>query len=170
MYLGAQALRFRDTKDTSLIDAIIQWLGKAFTQLEHLLGEGYHKSAEWFLSVIDAANEPLKQHPYVALFFATLIFLGPWILLLPLFLLQAFFFVILYILGFGLSGIIGGSPAALYQSFCYGGDTPSSSMFAMLQSTGTHYNVGTTSNGLLLTIRLLAGVFGVYVLVAFIVI
>lgn len=128
----------------------------------------------------------VKQHPYVALLLSFLVFLGPWILLLPLFLLQATFFVVLYILGFGLSGIIGGksaltligapalirktegSPAALYQSFCYGGHTPSSSLFAMMQSTGTQYNVGTASSWVLVCIRVLAGIIGVYVLVGII--
>ncbi|GLB38682.1 hypothetical protein LshimejAT787_0505470 [Lyophyllum shimeji] len=131
----------------------------------NFIAKHYLKALEWLASVGHAVTEPLRQHPYKALFWCLLTFLGPWILLLPLLLLQAFFFVVLLILGFGLGGIIGGSPAALFQSFCYGADTPANSLFAMLQSTGTHYNVATVSSGVLLTIRVLAGVLGLYVLV-----
>ena len=53
-------------------------------------------------------NFIVKQHPHWSLLVSLLIFLGPWILLLPLFLLQAVFFVILHILGFGVAGITGG--------------------------------------------------------------
>ena len=61
-----------------------------------------------------------------------------------------------------------GSPAALYQSLCYGGHTPAASVFAMLQSAGTHYNVVTVPNTLLLVIRLLAAVLATYILISFI--
>ncbi|KAG5646029.1 hypothetical protein DXG03_004631 [Asterophora parasitica] len=127
----------------------------------HFLITGYK---EWILPVLHAANKPLQKNPYAALFIAFLIFLGPWILLVPLFLLQSFVFIVLHALGFGISGITGGSPAALYQSFCFGGHTPANSVFAMLQSMGTYYNVGTVSNMVLVVIRLVAGAIGLYVL------
>ncbi|KAF8073999.1 hypothetical protein FPV67DRAFT_1650734 [Lyophyllum atratum] len=175
------------------LNKVADWLvSVAFPQLGHFIAENSAKVADWLISVAHAANEPcelvilvpgdpglgsaklirrlppVKQHPYTALSISFFIFLGPWILLLPLFLMQAFFFVVLSVLGFGLSGIVGGSPAALYQSLCYGGHTPSSSIFAMLQSSGTHYNVGTVSSPVLLGIRVVAGVVGLYVLIAII--
>jgi hypothetical protein len=56
-----------------------------------------------------------------------------------------------------------GSPAARYQSLCYGGNTPASSLFAILQSIGMKYHTVTLSNWVLATIRLLAGLLFVYV-------
>lgn len=167
MYIQAVSLP-KETQDDDMLDLVLRWVADLFARLGHFIAEEYTKASEWFIPVGHAAIELLRQHPHAALFIALLIFIGPWILLLPLFLLQAFFFVVLYVLGFGLSGIVGGSPAALYQSFCYGGHTPSSSIFAMLQSTGTYYNVGTASNWLLLAIRIMAGVLGLYVLIAII--
>ncbi|KAJ7803469.1 hypothetical protein B0H13DRAFT_2687743 [Mycena leptocephala] len=47
---------------------------------------------------------------------------------------------ILTALGFGVSGIRRGSPAATYQRNTYGGFTPASSPFAKLQSAGMKYH------------------------------
>jgi len=161
--------------DYGVIDDIVQWFVRAFEQLWSRLSklfsklgpfvvEEYHKTLAFFLDVAHAANEPLKQNPYLALFISMLVFIGPWILLLPLFLIQIVFFLVLSILGFGVAGITGGSPAALYQSLCYGGHTPAGSVFAMLQSTGTGYNVGTASNWVLAVIRIISGMVAAYVL------
>ncbi|KAF5377961.1 hypothetical protein D9615_006702 [Tricholomella constricta] len=147
---------------------VLQWFGKVFAQLGHFLAIAWDKTSEWLLFVPYAANELFKAHPYIVLSISWLIFLGPWILVIPLFLLQAFFFIVLHALGFGLSGITGGSPAALYQSFCFGGHTPANSLFAMLQSMGTHYNVGTVSHWVLAVIRIVSGAIGLYVLLAII--
>ncbi|KAJ7364824.1 hypothetical protein DFH08DRAFT_278070 [Mycena albidolilacea] len=108
---------------------------------------------------------PLRspEHPHTALVVSGFIFLGPQILLLPLMIIQAVFLLILAILGFGASGVVGGSPAARYQSLCYGGNTPASSLFAILQSIGMKYHTVTLSNWVLATIRLLAGLLFVYV-------
>jgi hypothetical protein len=50
-----------------------------------------------------------KDHPYWALGVSGVIFLGPQILFLPLFIVHAAFFFVLMILGFGISGIVGGA-------------------------------------------------------------
>lgn len=88
--------------------------------------EEYRKSLTFLLDVVHAANglrqsskrhdprdiltknSPVKQHPYWSLSISLLISFGPWILLLPFFLIQAVFFVILGLLGFGVAGITGG--------------------------------------------------------------
>ncbi|KAG6812296.1 hypothetical protein H0H92_003469 [Tricholoma furcatifolium] len=62
-----------------------------------------------------------------------------------------------------------GSPTDIYKAFCYGEHTPANSVFILLQSTGTHYNAGTSDSRILLAIRLLAGAVGIYVFLAFIV-
>lgn len=53
----------------------------------------------------------------------------------------------------------------MYQSLCYGGHTPAASVFAMLQSAGTHYNAVTVPNIVLLVIRLLAVVLATYIVI-----
>ncbi len=47
-------------------------------------------------------------NPYVTLAISTLVFIGPWILIVPLVLLLGLFFIVLIILGFGVAGIVGG--------------------------------------------------------------
>ncbi|KAF8228796.1 hypothetical protein L208DRAFT_1379211 [Tricholoma matsutake] len=182
MYLPAQsffASRIQGGRQTGgdadsgydIIDSIIQWFARIFAPLRSwfaelfskfgsFVTEEYRKSLTFLLDVVHAANGLLKQHPYWSLSISLLISFGPWILLLPFFLIQAVFFVILGLLGFGVAGITG----ALYQSFCYGGHTPADSLFAVLQSTGTHYNVGTASNWFLLIVRVFAGVMAAYIL------
>ncbi|KAF8881190.1 hypothetical protein CPB85DRAFT_1340609 [Mucidula mucida] len=86
--------------------------------------------------------------------------------MVPLVLLHGLFFIVLTILGFGVAGIVGGSPAALWQSFCYGGHTPAHSVFSCIQSTGMSYNKFTASNWVLAVIRCAAGAVAVYVLVS----
>ncbi|KAJ6464670.1 hypothetical protein C8R47DRAFT_69798 [Mycena vitilis] len=113
---------------------------------------------------ITEALQPLKTHPYTALIVSASIFLGPQIFLLPLFILQALLFLLLAVIGFGTGGIDGGSPAARYQSMCYGGNTPASSLFAILQSIGTKYHAVTLGNWVLAIVRLGAGLVFVYVL------
>ncbi|KAJ7813438.1 hypothetical protein B0H13DRAFT_2141984 [Mycena leptocephala] len=117
----------------------------------------------WLADAAITASQPLKAHPHAALVVSASIFLGPQILLLPLFILQAVFFLLLTILGFGASGVVGGSPAARYQSLCYGGNTPASSLFAILQSIGMKYHALTLSNWVVATIRLVAGLVFIYV-------
>ncbi|KAK0445692.1 hypothetical protein EV421DRAFT_284314 [Armillaria borealis] len=110
----------------------------------------------------------LQANPRLTLIISIIIFFGPWILLIPLFIIQGAFFIVLTIIGFGVSGIVGGSPAALYQSFCYGGHTPAASVFACLQSTGASYNGFTVSNVVLVLIRVLAGLVAVYMILSMI--
>ncbi|KAK0187721.1 hypothetical protein F5146DRAFT_1141188 [Armillaria mellea] len=110
----------------------------------------------------------LQANPRLTLFISIIIFFGPWILLIPLFIIHGAFFIVLTVIGFGVSGIVGGSPAALYQSFCYGGHTPAASVFACLQSTGTSYNGFTVNNVLLTFIRVLAGLVAVYMILSMI--
>ncbi|KAJ7753916.1 hypothetical protein DFH07DRAFT_823609 [Mycena maculata] len=59
---------------------------------------------------------------------SALVYFAPALLWLPVMILTS--------LGFGVAGIIRGSPAAAYQSHVYGGFTPASSFFAKLQSLG----------------------------------
>ncbi|KAF8215169.1 hypothetical protein K438DRAFT_771775 [Mycena galopus ATCC 62051] len=70
--------------------------------------------------------------------------------------------LILTILGFGARGIVRDSPAASYQSLCYGGNTLVSSLFTILQSIRMKYHTVTLGNWVLATVRLLAGVLFVY--------
>jgi hypothetical protein len=53
-------------------------------------------------------NFIVEQYPYQSLFTSLLIFVGPWILLLPLFLLQAVFSLVLVLVGFGKDGVTRG--------------------------------------------------------------
>ncbi|KAJ7643624.1 hypothetical protein FB45DRAFT_895602 [Roridomyces roridus] len=89
--------------------------------------------------------------------------LGPQILMLPLLIIQAIFLLLLTLLGFSIRGIVAGSPAASYQSLCYGGNTPAASLFAILQSIGMKYHAVTSGNWVLAVVRLFAGVVFVYV-------
>ncbi|KAK0504345.1 hypothetical protein EDD18DRAFT_1099542 [Armillaria luteobubalina] len=113
-------------------------------------------------------RDQVKENPRLTLIISIIIFFGPWILLIPLFIIQGAFFLVLTIIGFGVSGIVGGSPAALYQSLCYGGHTPAASVFAFLQSTGASYNGFTVSNVVLTFIRVLAGLVTVYMILSMI--
>ncbi|KAG8779009.1 hypothetical protein FRC12_024692 [Ceratobasidium sp. 428] len=44
-----------------------------------------------------------------------------------------------FLLGFGVYGVIAGSPAALFQSVVYGAFTPAGSVFAILTSVGMSF-------------------------------
>ncbi|KAK0243861.1 hypothetical protein EDD85DRAFT_177783 [Armillaria nabsnona] len=123
---------------------------------------------EKVLQWIQTALVAIQANPRLTLIISIIIFFGPWILLIPLFIIQGAFFIVLTIIGFGVSGIVGGSPAALYQSFCYGGHTPAASVFACLQSTGASYNGFTVSNVVLTFIRVLAGLVAVYMILSMI--
>lgn len=59
-----------------------------------------------------------------------------------------------------------GSFAASYQSTRYGGNTPSSSLFSYLQSTGAGYHVGFKVSRTYLVIRILAGLLAFYIILA----
>lgn len=50
-----------------------------------------------------------------------------------------------------------GSRTARHQSLCYGGNTPASSLFAILQSIGMKYHAVTLGSWILATVRLGAG-------------
>jgi len=174
--IGIQTDGDTDPSGYEIVDAIVQWFvnvfqqlrswfvglpelgprfAEAFSNLGSFIAEEYRKSLEVLGNVAHAANEPLTQHPYWSLFISLLVFLGPWILLLPLFLIQT----VISLVGFGAAGIT----AASFQSIVYGGHTPSASLFAMLQSIGMRYNVGTISNGVLLVMRVIAGVVAAYI-------
>ncbi|KAK0202147.1 hypothetical protein DFS33DRAFT_1055579 [Desarmillaria ectypa] len=53
----------------------------------------------------------LQANPRLTLIISIIIFFGPWILLIPLFIIQGAFFIVLTIIGFGVSGIVGGKHA-----------------------------------------------------------
>ncbi|KAJ7716316.1 hypothetical protein B0H14DRAFT_3012976 [Mycena olivaceomarginata] len=141
---------------------VLAWFKESFTVVAKWIHDTIPVIAAWLVDASATASQPIKEHPHTALVVSGFIFLGPQILLLPLMIIQAVFLLILAILGFGASGVVGGSPAARYQSLCYGGNTPASSLFAILQSIGMKYHTVTLSNWVLATIRLLAGLF-VYV-------
>ncbi|KAG7445592.1 uncharacterized protein BT62DRAFT_932734 [Guyanagaster necrorhizus] len=114
----------------------------------------------------------LQKNPRFALFISLAIFIGPWIILIPLILImtpllliQEVLVLILTILGFTVSGITGSTPAALFHSFCYDAGTPAGSMFAYLQTVGAAYQVNTTTNPVLLVVKVVAGVVAVYIIV-----
>ncbi|KAJ7738384.1 hypothetical protein B0H16DRAFT_1729960 [Mycena metata] len=143
--------------------AITSWFKNVFTSVVDWVRETWPSVATWIAEAATGASEPIKAHPHVVLLTSAFIFLGPQILLLPLFILQAIALLLLTVLGFGTRGIVGGSPAARYQSFCYGGNTPASSLFAILQSIGMKYHTMTLGNWVLALIRLVAGMLFVYV-------
>ncbi|KAJ7456724.1 hypothetical protein B0H11DRAFT_223198 [Mycena galericulata] len=156
-----------DDRSPTIIEAIAQWFSDVFTAVVKWLNKAFTATLDWindnWPDAANAAVQPLKEHPRVALLISALIFLGPQILLLPLLILQGVFLLVLTLLGFGVQGIIGGSPAAGYQSLCYGGNTPAASLFAILQSIGMKYHVVTLGNWVLAIVRLLAGLVFLYV-------
>ncbi|KAJ7069157.1 hypothetical protein C8F01DRAFT_1111704 [Mycena amicta] len=139
---------------------VVGWSETAFATALEWMKEHWPLVVEGFIVV----TKPLNDHPITALIVSGTIFLGPQILLLPIFLIQLVFLVILAIIGFGTSGIVAGSPAAAYQSLVYGGMTPAGSMFAIFQSIGMKYNLVTLSNWVFAVVRLVAGSVFVYVL------
>ncbi|KAJ6622564.1 hypothetical protein B0H10DRAFT_2013309 [Mycena sp. CBHHK59/15] len=164
----------KDSQFTNLLKVIAQWVADTFAAIGAWFPRAWAATMQWGAGVASVAlaglcdagaavDRPLQAHPLWALACSGMIFLGPQLLILPLLIVQGAFFIVLTFLGFGISGIIGGSPAALYQSLCYGGNTPASSLFAIMQSLGTQYHAVTLSNWVLAIIRLLAGVVFVYV-------
>ncbi|KAJ7163473.1 hypothetical protein C8R43DRAFT_989752 [Mycena crocata] len=143
----------------------VNWIKTAWMAAVAWIHDTWPQIVTWLTATAATASQPLKEHPHVALATSGLVFLGPQILLLPLVLIQSVFLLLLTVIGFGVSGIVGGSPAARYQSLCYGGNTPASSLFAILQSLGMKYNIVTLSNWYLAIVRLLAGFLFVYVVV-----
>ncbi|PBK97263.1 hypothetical protein ARMGADRAFT_631572 [Armillaria gallica] len=144
------------------LEKVLQWIQTALVASKDFLVGFFRDQVFYPLDSI------LQANPRLTLIISIIIFFGPWILLIPLFIIQGVFFVVLTIIGFGVSGIVGGSPAALYQSFCYGGHTPAASVFACLQSTGASYNGFTVSNVVLTLIRVLAGLVAVYMILSMI--
>ncbi|KAJ7028438.1 hypothetical protein C8F04DRAFT_1265971 [Mycena alexandri] len=142
---------------------IASWFKNFFASAVNWGRETWPSVAAWIAEAATSASEPIKAHPHVFLLTSAFIFLGPQILLLPLFILQAIALLFLTVIGFGARGIVGGSPAARYQSLCYGGNTPASSLFAILQSIGMKYHIITLGNWVLAVVRLLAGMLFVYV-------
>ncbi|KAJ7738355.1 hypothetical protein B0H16DRAFT_96527 [Mycena metata] len=143
--------------------SVASWFKNVFAFAVDWIRETWPIVAAWIVEAATSASELVKAHPHVVLLTSAFIFLGPQILLLPLFILQAIALLVLTALGFGARGIVGGSPAARYQSLCYGGNTPASSLFAILQSIGMKYHAMTLGNWVLAFIRLVAGVLFVYV-------
>ncbi|KAJ6585550.1 hypothetical protein B0H19DRAFT_424070 [Mycena capillaripes] len=145
--------------------AVMTWFKKVFEVVMKWTHETIPVVTAWLTDAMTSASQPIKEHPHATLIISASIFLGPQILLLPLLILQGIFFLLLSMIGFGASGIVGGSPAARYQSLCYGGNTPASSLFAIFQSIGMKYHIVTLSNWVLAMIRLLAGLVFVYVMI-----
>ncbi|KAJ6583852.1 hypothetical protein DFH09DRAFT_1143667 [Mycena vulgaris] len=142
---------------------VLSWSKNAFTAGLSWARDAMPAIRAWLSDAVTTASQPVEEHPHATLLISGLIFLGPQIFLLPLLILQGVFLILLTILGFGVRGIVGGSPAAGYQSLCYGGNTPASSIFAALQSVGMKYHTVTLSSWVLAIIRLLAGLVFVYV-------
>jgi len=153
--------------------ALARWISGAstvvFNWLKMVFAAGVNWARDMSLDIwawlCDSAPQPFRDHPHATLLISALIFIGPQILLLPILILHGIFFVILTVLGFGVRGIVGGSPAAFFQSRCYGGNTPASSAFALFQSIGMKYNAVTLSNWVLAIIRLLAALLFVCVVI-----
>ncbi|KAF8215179.1 hypothetical protein K438DRAFT_1800834 [Mycena galopus ATCC 62051] len=141
---------------------IVTWFQESFAAIMKWAHDTIPVIMAWLGDASASASQPIKEHPKATLIVSGFIFLGPQVLLLPLIIMQAVFLLILTILGFGARGIVRDSPAASYQSLCYGGNTPASSLFAILQSIGMRYHTVTLGNWVLATIRLLVGVLFVY--------
>ncbi|KAJ7133472.1 hypothetical protein C8R44DRAFT_24003 [Mycena epipterygia] len=165
---------------SSAFSAVIAWVKHAFAAAVDWTRDTLPIVYAWLLDAAATASQPVKAHRHAVLLASALIFLGPQIILLPLLILQAVFFMLLAVVGFGVNGIVGGalhilshcrlahnvctgSLAARYQSLCYGGNTPASSIFAIFQSIGMKYHAVTLSHWVLAIIRLLAGFLFVYV-------
>ncbi|KAF7364809.1 hypothetical protein MVEN_00351000 [Mycena venus] len=129
------------------VASTVVWFKESFTTVVKLT---YTIAKALFTVVNTSISHYVEEDPQTALVVSALVFFGPDILLLP-------FSIFLRIFGFGGSGIIGGSPAARYQSQIYGGNTPSGSLFSFLQSMGMRYDFMTTRSRLLMMIRWLAG-------------
>ncbi|KAK0221502.1 hypothetical protein IW262DRAFT_1374306 [Armillaria fumosa] len=126
-----------------------------------------------FSAVFYPLGTMLQANPRLALFISITIFIGPWIILVPLILIlapliliQEAYVLVLTVLGFNVSGIACGSPATLFHSFCYDEDTTPGSLFAYLQTAGEIYQVNTARNPFLLVIRVVAWVVAVYIIVS----
>ncbi|KAJ7769111.1 hypothetical protein DFH07DRAFT_1058192 [Mycena maculata] len=150
-----------DDRFAKIYKTVVRWISKVFTAFVNWLDKTctavlawiHDDVGPWLADAAVTASQPLKQHPHAALIISALIFLGPQVFLLPLLLLQGVCLLLLTVLGFGVNGIIRGSPAAGYQSLCYGGNTPTASLFAILQSLGMKYHVVTLGNWFLATPR-----------------
>ncbi|KAK7048715.1 hypothetical protein R3P38DRAFT_2871094 [Favolaschia claudopus] len=165
--------------DDDYYTTIVRWLSQAWTAVVAFVKENFNASVKfikenfpavlaWLSGAFEYLSQPIKAHPHASLIISAFIFLGPQILLLPLIILHAVFILIFAAIGFGARGIVGGSPAAQYQSLYYGGNTPAGSLFAIFQSIGMKYHVVTLSHWILACIRLLAGGIFVYVAVGLI--
>ncbi|KAJ7490642.1 hypothetical protein FB451DRAFT_1220570 [Mycena latifolia] len=147
---------------------VVNWLKNAFAFVGKWAHDTMPVVGAWLADAASTTSQPVKEHRHATLLISALIFLGPQIILLPLLILQGVFLMLLAVLGFGVRGIVGGSPAARYQSLCYGGNTPASSVFAIFQSIGMKYHQVTLSHWVLAIIRLLAGLLFVYVVLGMI--
>ncbi|KAK0462075.1 uncharacterized protein EV420DRAFT_146200 [Desarmillaria tabescens] len=168
MYLIARAVSQQnfDSKKT-WEQLILKWIEIAMKVINGFFVtffKDYVYAFHWFSrGLINAKDFPLA------------IFIGPWIVLIPLILvlaplilIQEAVVLVLTALGFDVSGVTCSSPAALFHSFCYDEDTSAGSTFAYLQSAGATYQVDTVRNPVLLVIRALAGVVAVYIIVSMI--
>ncbi|KAF7298546.1 hypothetical protein MIND_00801300 [Mycena indigotica] len=151
--------------------SIWTWLRNATFHVWAWMQRAWANSLAWLKEHVPAllelwgvVTQPLNDNPAVTLLVSGAIFLGPQVLLLPIFLVQLLFYGILTLFGFGLHGIVRGSPAAAYQSLAYGGNTPAGSLFAIFQSIGMKYNAVTLSSWVFASVRLLAGAVFVYML------
>ncbi|KAJ7067675.1 hypothetical protein B0H15DRAFT_958238 [Mycena belliarum] len=178
-YLGVYtgSIGADDWQFSEIWAAFVRWISHIYVNVAHALKTAFASAVKWARDTAlpavaswlsDAAtivSHSAKENSHAALLISASIFLGPQIILLPLIILQAVFLLLLGLLGFAANGIVGGSLAARYQSLCYGGNTPASSVFAIFQSIGMKYNVVTLSNWVLAVIRLLSGLVFVYVVV-----
>ncbi|KAJ7705019.1 hypothetical protein B0H17DRAFT_1193502 [Mycena rosella] len=148
--------------------AVVAWLKTAFAAVAAWVHDTLPVVIAWFHDTLPIVTQPVKDHRHATLIISALIFLGPQIILLPLLILQGVFLLLLTVLGFGAGGVVGGSPAARYQSLCYGGNTPGSSIFSIFQSLGAKYQTVTLGHWVLAIVRLVAGVMFVYVVIGMI--
>ncbi|KAF7348145.1 hypothetical protein MSAN_01767400 [Mycena sanguinolenta] len=141
---------------------LVAWLKDIFSAVVKWTHDTFPVFVAWLGNALSSAAQPIKDHPQTSVIVSGFIFLGPQVLLFPLLIIQAIFLFLLAIIGFRARGIVRGSLAANYQSLCYGGNTPASSLFAILQSIGMKYHALTLSNWVLAIIRLLAGLIFIY--------
>lgn len=100
------------------------WVKETFTAVANWARETYPGVLAWLADAGTNASQPsellrithgillikstVKEHPRATLVVSGFIFLGPQVLLLPLFILQTVFYLFLTVIGFGASGVVGG--------------------------------------------------------------
>ncbi|KAK0445693.1 hypothetical protein EV421DRAFT_284407 [Armillaria borealis] len=188
MYLVARTATQQDFDFNNTWEQILKWIKIAMSVISDIfvnVFKDYACAFQWLLGCLVSTKDflinqvfyplgtILQANPRLALFISIIIFIGPWIILIPLILIlaplvliQEVYVLVLTVLGFSVSGITCGSPTALFHSFCYDEDTTPGALFAYLQTAGATYQVSTARNPVLLVIRVVAWVVVVYIIVS----